>query len=368
MDVKHYVITTRPVQLVQVPDVPDQYWYESDENTASESAVAYFRCGQYTDNNGTAGAPFFYDPQGEDADYPATPAPIGASQQQPKGGSLEMLTNLFTELDGEGKELLIFMFGYNNGLEKEYSHIMNIHNNYINSDTNIGRLLMITWPSQCFGEYNQKLGIVGTLGKLIDKITGKEIPSKTPEQINCDAGITGDALSVFLLKLNTFVANRYATGTRPKIHFIVQSMANHILDQCFLNLCSLHLNNQVDNLMDNLMLTSPDIRNDVFQQGPGYRQSTAMAKKAFVVFSRQDPILKLADAVHPIPGAARLGLTGPSTGTVLPDNTTTLEVVQTDFRPLPVDFNHRYFEYNPEVIQEYAAVFKGGVVKPLVNA
>jgi len=369
MDYRHYVITTRPVDLVQSDNVQDQYWYRSDENSSAENALPYFRCGQYADMNGVVAAPSFFNPDGEDSDYPANPAPPDPATLQPRGGSLQMLTSLFEELDSQKKDLLLFMFGYNNGLVKEYDHIANIQTNYINNPAcNFGRLLMITWPSQCFGEYTEKLGNPGLITNLIDKISGKNPMGKSQEQISSDVGITGNALSVFLLKMNNFIKARYASGNAPKIHFIVQSMANHILDQTFNTLQTFNSTEQVHGLMDNLMLTSPDIRNDIFTLNSGYSNATGLARKAFVVYSPQDPILKLADTVHPINGASRLGLTGPSTGTLLPSNTNTIEVNQTNFKVIPADFNHRYFEYNAAVISRYAAIFQGKEDATPVNA
>ncbi|HET7003414.1 MAG TPA: alpha/beta hydrolase [Puia sp.] len=359
MDLKHYVATTRPVKLVKVSGQPDQYWYEHDENNSADVATSYFRCGQYVDNSGEVEPPFFFNPRNEDVDYIISPGGITPAQLKSNGGSKEMFDMLFNELEQGKKDLLLFMFGYHNPLTKEFDHVHRIHENFIeHGNTNIGRLLMLTWPSQGFGEYNKELG--GNHGE----------PVKNGIDINSDVAVTGKLLAIFLSKLRNYMTNRYATMPagryQPKLHFIVQSMANQIWNITLEHLINNNIKSALNGMFEKLMLTSPDIQDNIFQESSAYKQSTDLANNAFVVYSKQDTILQAADVFHHISEHSRLGLIGPQPLSSIPLNTNLLEVTQGHRSFSPIDYNHRYFEYHPAVINFYAQVFNG-MTLPKIN-
>lgn len=349
MDLRHCVATTRQVDVVRVPGVQDQFWYRHDGNSSADIATPYFSCGQYIDNNGEPDKPYFFDFRPEVDDYRAiTPGALPPAH----GGSQTMFSNMFYELERERKDLLIFMFGYHNPFVKEFNHVKHLHRHYIeDGNANLGRLLMLTWPSQGFGQYRRELGSIYFGGK-------------NEAGIETDVAITGRALAVFLLKMYHFMHQRYAhapAGTYvPKLNFIVQSMANHVWGYAAAALADQGHGHTLNGFFSNLMLTSPDIRNDIFQYRPVYAHATSFARRAFLVFSKQDFILKLSDRFHSIPGTSRLGLAGPISDYYVPGNTHIAEVHQHRIGFKPIDYNHRYFEYNREVRDLYAGAFTGG--------
>jgi hypothetical protein len=358
MSKKHYVVTCRSVRKVSVEGLADQYWYEHDNNPEADVAVPYMHCGKYVEADGKADRPFFYSPGGETEDYPPVGNSPAAEQLICHGGSHEMLTELFTELENEKKDLLVFMFGYHNPFVKEFKHIELLHEKYVAPEGSvIGRILMVTWPSQGFGEYNQEIEHLSFLKSIWKKITGKANSVKS--KINSDAVIAGHAQAIFLLKLQSFISGRYknSTGFRPEMHYIVQSMANHVLEKTGAALNRMNRLAQAKNIFKNLLLTSPDIRSDIFEKSPDYVAATTIGETAVVVYSPDDPILKLGKIAHPT-GPSRLGLDGPEKMENIPANTKLLEVRQEKITLPPSDISHRYFEYNNIVINRYNDIFK----------
>src|ERR1043165_8901853 len=291
MDVRHYVATNRIVDLVKIQGQPDQYWYRFDGNSDADKALPFMRCGRYTDDSGKIAAPTFFAPGTEDNDY--TGIPVNA---KPSGSSLEMFNTLFSELEELKKDLLIFNFGYENRKEKEYGQLKYLHEKFISPQGSpLGRVLMITWPSQGFGGYDKEIGKDGFIKRSLYKLFSAKLPERTDEQINNDVKITGDTLAVFLLKLSDFVKERYknaAPGTyRPKIHFIAQSMANAIMIRCLTRINELGMQKQVEGLFFRLMLTAPDVPDSVFETETGFATGMSVAEKVYVVCSGQDVIL-----------------------------------------------------------------------------
>lgn len=347
-DLRHYVATTRRVGMTDT----GEYFYEHESNNPADTANPYFRCGQYVDDDGIPENPWFCHPGNEDYDYVIKDGTPTDEQLTAGEGSAEMFNMLLSELEHAGKDMLIFIFGYHNPFGKERDHLNRLHTKYVSPpESNIGRILMLTWPSQGFGEYNKELGYF------------QKLVSKSGDQINSDVAVTGKALAVFLCKLKKFMDARYTANPhlhRPKLNIIVQSMANHVWLRMMEKLTAWNKTALLKSMMSNLMLTSPDIRSDIFQQSELYKRSTDLAERAYIIYSLQDRILRIATVVHGVPGASRLGLTGPDGGlTHLPGNTHLINVNQSMKKLKPVDFNHRYFEYNNAVIDIYNSIFLG---------
>jgi hypothetical protein len=373
MDVKHYVASNRLIDLVKVNGQPDQYWYRFDGNSDADVACAFMRCGRYVDDNGTIAAPFFYPPGAEDADYTAAAFTVGGNKA--KGSSAEMLETLFAELEAERKDLLIFNFGYENRKEKEYNQLRYLHDKYISAPGSpLGRVLMITWPSQGFGQYDAEKGNDGFLKRSLLKLFSAKLPERTREQISNDVKVTGDALAIFLLKLSGFMKERYKNATaatyRPRIHFIAQSMANAILVRCLVRLNELGMQEEVKGLFSRLMLTAPDIPDTVFETEPAYAGGMSIAEEVHVVCSRQDNILKMSDVFHNVAGTHRLGIAGPKDMSKVPANVHKMDIHQSRITFIPKDFNHRYFVYNQQAVDRYLHVFRNSAAEQevLVNA
>jgi hypothetical protein len=367
MDVRHYVASNRLIDAVKVAGQPDQYWYRFDGNADADIANPFMRCGRYVDNNGAIEAPVFFAPGMEDDDYRNSVAGSGAS-----GSSFEMLSTLFSELEKEKKDLLIFNFGYENRKEKEYNQLRYLHDKYIAAPGSpLGRALMITWPSQGFGEYDKETGKDNFLKRSIFKLFSAKLPERTAQQINNDVKVTGDVLAIFLLKLAAFTKERYkAPGQayRPKIHFIAQSMANAIFIRCLSRLDELGMQDEVKGLFSRLMLTAPDVPNTVFETEPAYARGMSIAEKVYVVCSAQDNILKASDVFHNIAGTNRLGIAGPKDMSKVPPNVQKLDIHQGKVSFIPKDFNHRYFVYNQGVVDCYLRIFRNedaGIAEPL---
>lgn len=365
MALRHYVVTNRLVKEVKVEKQKDQFWYHFDENHISDTATAHMRCGRYVDRQGTVDSPWFFAPEGEDDDYKFPGDKPGDDHVKPKGGSKAMFDTLFDELERMNKDLLVFNFGYENRQEKEYGHLTHLHKKYISvPGGKLGRVLMITWPSQGFGEYNKELGRQGLLKKWWNSLFGPKQPETDGKKLRNDVQITGEALAIFLLKLNNYRKERYknaaASVYRPKMHFIVQSMANSILEHCFTKLDAYGRHAEVTEMFSRLMLTSPDVRYDLMEISPAYNKATSLATKTYVVCSEQDLVLKVADIFHNIPGTKRMGLSGPMNMSKVPPNVHKLLVKQSKSSLSPIDFNHRYFEYNDAVVNRYLHIFNDG--------
>lgn len=368
MSKRHYVITTRPVHKVTVNGLPDQYWYEHDVNTSADTANPFMRCGIYTDRQGVADKPSFFAPGNEDADYTTG----GANPFKPQGSSLELFTLLFAELELQKKDLLLFMFGFENNLKGELDHLEILHKEYVAKDkSTIGRILMLTWPSQGLLKYNEEIRREGNFSKWWKKLFGN---SFSVDEHLSDAAVTGRAFAVWMLKLQQFMQQRYAqapAGTyRPRISVITQSMANHVLKYTSAEITRLQQTAAAKGLFDNLILTSPDIRNTIFENDADYRNAAAFGKNTWLVYSPQDPVLQKGDALYPYRDPVtgnkqpRLGKTGPQSTTGLPANLYPVHIEQLNVGMNPfTDRFHRYFQKNEKVVAFYNQIFSNTAPK-----
>lgn len=368
MSKRHYVITTRPVHKVTVENLPDQFWYEHDTNTPADVATPFVRCGIYTDRQGQADKPAFFAPGSEDADYTIG----GADPFKPQGGSLEQFNLLFNELEQMQKNLLIFMYGFENNIKGELEHLELLHKDYIEKEgSSAGRVLMITWPSQGLLKYNEEIRRSGKIGAFLKKLFGN---SSRPDENLSDAAVTGRAMAVWILKLLQFAEDRYSNPEpgrfRPRISCIVQSMANHVIRFTAAELKRLQKLETVAGIFDDLILTSPDIRDTIFENDNDYRNASVLGKNTWLVYSPQDPVLKKGDWLYPyidpVSGKKqpRLGRNGPASVAGLPPNLFKVEVQQQHIINNPLsDFNHRYFEFNDKVIGFYNSIANGSVPK-----
>lgn len=364
MSIRHYIATTRQLRLIHPADQDIQFIYNHEGSMNADTATHYFSCGKYAIDDWDTGKASFHDPQHEAGDYLP-----GASEEAYSShhGSLALFTELFDALEKEKKDLLIFMFGFDNKLLKESGHLGHLHKSYIaEGNANLGRILMLTWPSQGKVGYNAERGY-------------PEGADNYDDTRKSDVITTGRALAVFLLKLKNFMDTRYANTEpgiyRPKMHIIIQSMANCIWDIMARALIRANRLDSLRELFHTLMLTSPDIRNDIFQVSPAYAQATSLAKRAFVVYSKEDNILGLSDFLHHEAATSPLGSLGPANKDFVPANTHMVEVTQpkewivvTAVKSLigklrkkkrPIDIIHRYFEYNKEVRDLYTDAFTG---------
>ncbi|MFL5764190.1 MAG: alpha/beta hydrolase [Bacteroidia bacterium] len=362
MDVRHYVASNRLIDPVKVSGQPDQYWYRFDGNSDADKATVFMRCGRYVDNNGRIAAPSFFSGGDEDKDYDLSS--FSSAVLKAKASSAELFSTLFAELEKERKDLLIYNFGYENRKSREYEQLKDLHEKYILPQSSpLGRILMITWPSQGFGEYDDEIGKDNFFKRTFYKLISTKLPERTPEQINNDVKVTGDALAVFLLKLSDFVKGRYTTAAsgiyKPRINFIAQSMANAIFIRCMNRLQELGMQNEVGGLFSRLMLTAPDIPDNVFETEPAYSEGMKIAEKVYVVCSGQDNILKASDVFHNIAGTKRLGISGPRDLSKVPSNVFKMDIHQSRISFIPKDYNHRYFVYNQEVVNRYLEAFNG---------
>lgn len=365
MNKKHYVITSRPVKKVSTGNnQPDQFWYPAHKNAKNEQAVNELHCGVYTEHdNGYVRMPWFYDPGPEQYDY--SPAATWQSRFQPRGGSEQMLNALFSELDALNKDVLVFMHGYGNDTPKELQHLELLHLDYVKPEGSaIGRILMVSWPSKGVFKYNSQ----GAAPNIFEQLFKGHKPVLDIINDTSNFAPTGDVFAAFLLKLKAFLGMRYGANPRPKMHLVVQSMANQVLARTAWRLEQYAPIGTLNCLFENLILTSPDLPQNFLDKFDPLKRSLAFAEKSWITFSEQDKTLRLSGNIDADNTQERLGFSGPLNGTKdLPLNTTLINIEQgpTYHRLTPPDYHHRLFEYNSEVINFYRNIFSGAVQTPV---
>jgi hypothetical protein len=325
---KHYVVTTRRVSKT------DNRYSKNIDRCAS-----FMRCGKYTEGDGVLQQPYFFESGNEDSDYENG---TSIAALQPGQGTRELFDQLFAELEQSGKGLLLFLFGIDNPIAKELEHVELLHNAYVKNSPDIGRILMITWPSQGFAGFEYR------------------------KELKQDVQLTGKALAVFLLKLSAYITTRRTAGRYvPKLFFMPQSMGHRIVN---VMLEHLEQNNQLEqlrHLFDGTILMSPDMPNYALQTNGNplpYKHITQLSKQLCLVFSKQDPILGMAkwfDSDHSTAfrSLGKMGLVFPV------DGVTQLEVEQVNDpqkKRYGKNPEHRYYEFHCGAIEEINKLLVSG--------
>jgi esterase/lipase superfamily enzyme len=334
IDLKHYVVTTRKVKII------DDIWkYDPDH---PDESVRYMRYGRYSEDGDSAVFINPIDAEGnnEDHHYKFSVKELSEDKLEAGYASRLFFDQLFGELEISGKGLLIFLHGISVKEKKEHQHVRLLHDKYINDSPSLGRLLMVTWPSQGFSV------------------------TQYPEEKKVDSLRTGKALGLFFLKLATEIQRRKANHLFvPDIYFMPQSMGHRVVNQ-MMNLLKYQkeeIYDRVKSLFEKIILMSPDMPARSLRQAISnkydYKYIHELAKNTCIFYTKEDWVLKKAEQLH---DEEVLGYTGPKEH---PSFIISYRINQINAPKLMVDLKrtkaHRYFQYHSLVIDEINKLFAG---------
>lgn len=360
---KHYVVTTREVKKSDNPT--DIFFYKSESNNP-ENAQRFMRAGRYLyskslrpDQSINTINPLFYNhlengyDEDDDFEYKgSTNTIIAPAAIEPRAGTLELFTDIFNELEKTGKALLIFMYGFANKIKKEREHVELLDHAYVQPNTAIGSLLVVSWPSQGKFDFDEW---------AINKWKLAKYEYKNEE---ADTEITGYNLAVLFLKLASFIERRKQQGLFvPPIHFMPQSMGHRIVENMMKTFAAQPeaVFKKVHMLFEKLILMSPDMADyalDPSKTKYSYKNVHLLAKKTFVVFSIDDPILPFAKKFN----GNEYNIMGVSGPIHKPDHITALSFPQFGNAVIfdqVKTARHRYFEFHKKAIFVFNQLFAG---------
>jgi DNA-binding Lrp family transcriptional regulator len=366
-DLKHFVVTTRQVSALERSDYSHGY---KAENNYSTQGAKYMRFGHYLHHKATKADKtidvtdaIFYNhnyKHNEDNDFSYCMDATSVFPEEvtkPGSGSEAMFNAIFNELEKTGKALLVFMYGFSNMTKKELSHVELIDKAYLKSNSAVGSLLVISWPSQAFVDWEN------LNDAIIPAKKWKLIKYEYLEELHTDVKTTGYSLALLLLKLASFVETRKAKRLFvPKIHFMPQSMGNRIVN-CMMEKLAVQpeqLSNRVNKLFDKLILMSPDMHEDGLDPANGwpYRNVHLLANQTFLISSKNDPVLPRVAKIH---DCKILGITGASKK---PDFIRSIEFHQYGnvifYKSLQTQ-RHRFFEFHEDAIHHFNMILAGHV-------
>ncbi|MCU0432124.1 MAG: alpha/beta hydrolase [Bacteroidia bacterium] len=359
---KHYVITTRQVKKSDGP--PVSFTYKSDKNNA-EYAQAFMRAGQYVsrksirkDQSIVVLEPQFFNHisanRDEDDDFEyhgSITSVIPQSATEPGAGTTELFNHIFDELEQSGKALLIFMYGYANKVNKELNHVELLDHAYVQPNTAIGSVLIVSWPSQGLLDFEP-----GNMKKW------NAAKNEYFDEMNTDVKVTGYNLAVLFLKLAAFVEKRKQENRFvPPMHFMPQSMGHRIVDVMMKVFAAQPQGTfqRVHKLFHKLILMSPDIHENALDPANTasiYKNVQLLAQKTFVVYSIDDPVLPVSKQFN---GYNILGISGPKGK---PDDIISIGFNQTGqpaIQDQPKTPKHRFFQYHKKAIFVFNQILAG---------
>lgn len=324
----HFIITSRKIINRKGKEVIDRF--------LAGEATPHLRCGEIAIDKDENNAFTFYPDNEETPTY--TTDPFDHSSVNNNWGSMQMFKKLCRALDkaaAEKKDVLFFIHGYGNTLDRTYSILKGLHLQYVmRADCRAGLTVTLSWPSQT-------------------------IPGLGYKRQQADAELSGRALARLYMRLLKY---REMTGNNANIHLICQSMGNHLLMETVRTLGKIAGSGQsIRPLFKEVLLTGADVDNDALETGKDYSRVIELGERVHVYYGADDGVLeKSYRKFHRKNGGKhRLGFTGPQDKAKIPAGIHLVDTTAVNDYKHIFDFDHMHFILSQRVIADITKVLNG---------